>query len=177
MSRQCAAVQVPVGVHCKGPLEPPSLRRTGRLWSIQGLPSAMPHGVAEAAHSRDFSFLSGVPWLRQPLKRCGRRMRTVELRCSVCCSCTMTTQLMRMLLTSATTVRRKVGYHDASLNCQVWTQFNPYFASKECRSLSVDATELLLVCLWMPQSCCLSGCGCCTIDRLISTQNVQVSTQ
>ena len=32
----------------------------GRLWSSQGLPSTMPHGMAERPHGVDFSLLAGA---------------------------------------------------------------------------------------------------------------------
>ena len=40
----------------------PSLRGLGRRWSIQGLPSIMPHGMIETPHGVDFSFLSKLWW-------------------------------------------------------------------------------------------------------------------
>ena len=74
MTLSINALAVPQAAVTSSHLRSPSLRGTGRLWSIQGLPSAMPY---DTPHGIDFSFLSShlhavdLAWLRCKSARTG----------------------------------------------------------------------------------------------------------
>ena len=70
-----------IRVHHKSDAKLLLLRGLGRLWSIQGLPSTMPHGMVETLHGADFSFLSGklrliIYWLLQATLMSGNKPST-----------------------------------------------------------------------------------------------------